>query len=104
MNDNLATASLVNPESTPLAVDFRDVTKRYDGQLALVDANIGIPIGQTWRCLGRTEPANRLRWGTGWRARIRTLNPLIQNQVPYRLATRQRTRNSSIDTVRTRWT
>jgi Peptidase family M23 len=27
------------------------------------------------------------------------LNPLIQSQVPYRLATRQRTRNSSIDTV-----
>ena len=27
------------------------------------------------------------------------MNPLIQSQVPYRLATRQRTRNSSIDTV-----
>ena len=26
----------------------------------------------------------------GWRARNRTLNPLIQSQVPYRLATRQR--------------
>ena len=30
MNDNLAAASLVNPASSPLAVDFRDVTKRYD--------------------------------------------------------------------------
>ena len=29
------------------------------------------------------------REGIGWRARIRTLNPLIQSQVPYRLATRQ---------------
>ena len=28
--------------------------------------------------------------GVGWRGRIRTFNPLIQNQVPYRLATRQR--------------
>ena len=52
MNDNLAAASLVNPASSPLAVDFRDVTKRYDGQLALVDANIGIPIGQTVALLG----------------------------------------------------
>jgi hypothetical protein len=26
----------------------------------------------------------------GWRGRIRTFNPLIQSQVPYRLATRQR--------------
>jgi hypothetical protein len=25
----------------------------------------------------------------GWRGRIRTFNPLIQSQVPYRLATRQ---------------
>ena len=52
MNDNLAAASLVNPASSPLAVDFRDVTKRYDGRLALVDANIGIPIGQTVALLG----------------------------------------------------
>ena len=28
--------------------------------------------------------------GVGWRGRIRTFNPLIQSQVPYRLATRQR--------------
>ena len=27
--------------------------------------------------------------GVGWRGRIRTFNPLIQSQVPYRLATRQ---------------
>ena len=35
MNDNLANPSLVNPAATPLAVDFRDVTKRYAGHLAL---------------------------------------------------------------------
>ena len=31
-----------------------------------------------------------LREDNGWRGRIRTFNPLIQSQVPYRLATRQR--------------
>ena len=40
----------------------------------------------------RTEHKARftLRRGDGWRGRIRTFNPLIQSQVPYRLATRQR--------------
>ena len=36
-----------------------------------------------------------LRKGNGWRGRIRTFNPLIQSQVPYRLATRQRCRQDS---------
>src|SRR5438552_11471198 len=34
--------------------------------------------------------ASRTSCGVGWRGRIRTFNALIQSQVPYRLATRQR--------------
>ena len=45
----------------------------------------------TWRRsrLGRGSRGTALPGGVGWRARIRTWNPLIQSQVPYRLATRQ---------------
>jgi hypothetical protein len=41
----------------------------------------------------RVHPAHlqtSLGHKNGWRGRIRTFNPLIQSQVPYRLATRQR--------------
>src|SRR5262245_29947507 len=52
MNDYPEPSSLPGPTPTPLAVDFRDVTKRYDGQLALTRASIAIPIGQTVALLG----------------------------------------------------
>jgi ABC-2 type transport system ATP-binding protein len=37
------------PTSTRAAVDFRDVSKRYDDTVALDGVSIDIPIGQTWR-------------------------------------------------------
>ena len=40
------------------------------------------PSGDSGGAFSRSED--------GWRGRIRTFNPLIQSQVPYRLATRQR--------------
>ena len=51
MNENLPTI-LGGSRGTPLAVDFQDVSKRYDGHLALDGAGIGIPLGQTVALLG----------------------------------------------------
>jgi ABC-2 type transport system ATP-binding protein len=51
MNENLTTI-LGGSRGTPLAVDFQDVSKRYDGHLALDGASIGIPLGQTVALLG----------------------------------------------------
>jgi ABC-2 type transport system ATP-binding protein len=51
MNENLATILGGSP-GMPLAVDFQDVSKRYDGHLALDGAGIGIPLGQTVALLG----------------------------------------------------
>jgi ABC-2 type transport system ATP-binding protein len=36
----------------PLAIDFRDVSKTYDGNLALDGATLGVPLGQTVALLG----------------------------------------------------
>ncbi len=47
---------------------------RCQGRASAVSSCVGTPLGQR----------------DGWRGRIRTFNPLIQSQVPYRLATRQR--------------
>ena len=40
------------PTPTPAAVEFRDVTKRYDDTVALDGVSIDIPIGQTLAILG----------------------------------------------------
>ena len=45
-----ASASISTP--TPAAVEFRDVTKRYDDTVALDGVSIDIPIGQTLAMLG----------------------------------------------------
>jgi ABC-2 type transport system ATP-binding protein len=52
MNDHSATIVDGGSAGTPLAVDFHDVSKRYDADLALERASISIPLGQTVALLG----------------------------------------------------
>jgi ABC-2 type transport system ATP-binding protein len=52
MNEPSATLLAGGSTGTPLAVQFYDVSKRYGAQLALADANIAVPLGQTVALLG----------------------------------------------------
>jgi len=52
MNENLTTISGDGSTAMPLAIDFHDVSKTYDGHLALDGANLDVPLGQTVALLG----------------------------------------------------
>ena len=52
MNENPTTISGDGSTAMPLAVDFRDISKIYDGNLALDAASLGVPLGQTLALLG----------------------------------------------------
>ena len=55
MNDDATTTLAGTSADTtkpPLAVDFRSVSKRYDGHLAIDGESIAIPLGQTVAVLG----------------------------------------------------
>jgi ABC-2 type transport system ATP-binding protein len=52
MNENLTTLSGGGSSAVPLAIDFRDVSKTYDGHLALDGTSLGVPLGQTVALLG----------------------------------------------------
>ncbi len=79
------TGAAIRPAATSAATMSRMKFERSgvstgDGVEAVIGAAPATGMGEETRLTRRTT----LPWGVGWRARIRTWNPLIQSQVLYR--------------------
>jgi hypothetical protein len=92
----------------PRADAHRSGRPESGAQRSVGQAPKTISSAPCWRGVGAVRPqdvvaqrsASAASCVIGWRGRIRTFNPLIQSQVPYHLATRQRPGHSTASLAR----